>query len=202
MARRLPGSSWPSPSGSGSPCSLPTWPRRWLRDVAKRRPLSLRRARREIQAKRLAEAAPWSSVHPGPKHHTPQGGSGAGRGRRPHPQRRGGHGGHRHGRRERHHRRKRAGDPRKRRRPQRRHRRDARPFRLADRAHHLQSRRDLPGPHDRHGGKRQTAKDAERDRPEHPALGPDDRLPPGLRHACCPSHCTASAQPAKGRRSP
>ena len=52
------------------------------------------------------------------------------------------------GRRKRHHRRKRAGHPRKRRRPQQRHRRHARALRLAGRAHHRQSRRDVSRPHD------------------------------------------------------
>ena len=42
---------------------------------------------------------------------------------------------------------------------------------------HGQSRRDVPRPHDRARRRRRAAEDAERDRAEHPARGPDDRLP-------------------------
>ena len=38
-------------------------------------------------------------------------------------------------------------------------------------------RRDLPRPHDRPGRGRRAAEDAQRDRPDHPAGGPDDHLP-------------------------
>ena len=48
---------------------------------------------------------------------------------------------------------------------------------------HRQPRRDLPGPHDRHGGGRQAPEDTQRDRPDHPAGGHDHRVPAGHRHA-------------------
>ena len=66
--------------------------------------------------------------------------------------------------------------PRKRRRPVRRHRRHARAVGLDQGAHHRGAGLDLPRPHDRAGGRRGTAEDAERDRAEHPARRPDDHL--------------------------
>ena len=62
--------------------------------------------------------------------------------------------------------------------------------------------RDLPGPHDRHGRGRQAAEDAQRDRPEHPAGGPDHHLPAGAAPRCCPSRSTACRRPGRARRSP
>ena len=50
------GSSSGSRSGSGSPCCSPTSPRRWRRAAARPRRRSLRKARRDLQAKRLARA--------------------------------------------------------------------------------------------------------------------------------------------------
>ena len=50
-------------------------------------------------------------------------------------------------------------------------------------ARSLRSRADLPRSHDRAGRRRRAAEDAERDRAQHPAGGPDDRLPAGGRHA-------------------
>ena len=50
-------------------------------------------------------------------------------------------------------------------------------------AGHRQSRRDVPRPDDRAGRRRRAAEDAERDRAEHPAGRPDDRLPARGRHA-------------------
>ena len=105
--------------------------------------------------------------------------SGAGRSRRVHPRRRRGDRGGGLGGRERHHGRERARDPRERGRPQRRHRRHPRALRLADRARHRAAGRDVPGPHDRHGGRGEEAEDPQRDRPQHPAGGAYHHLPDG-----------------------
>ena len=94
---------------------------------------SLRKARRDVQAKRLAEPRSRRAHRAGRRPRAPQGRRRPRRGRRRHPGRRRGHRGRRLGRRERHHRRERAGHPRERRRPQRRHRRHARALRLAHR---------------------------------------------------------------------
>ena len=182
-AKRRPASSWPSRCGCGSPCCSPTspkhgrrprqgpgrmlcaapsatsWPRNWTsRDYGAN----------YAQGRRLQPCATamwcWSR-------------------RRLHPRRRRGDRRRGLGGRERHHRRKRAGDPRNRRRFQLGHRRHAGAVRLAGGAHHRQSRRDLPGPHDRHGGRRQAPEDAQRDRADHPAGGADAHLPAGHRHA-------------------
>ena len=55
--------------------------------------------------------------------------------------------------------------------------------RLARGAHHGQPRRNFPGPHDRHGRRGQTPKNAQRNRPGHPPGRHDDHLPAGLRDA-------------------
>ena len=106
------------------------------------------------------------------------------------------------GGRERHHRRERAGHPRERRRPQRRHRRHARALRLAGGARHGQSRRELSRPHDRAGGRRQAAEDAQRDRAEHPAGRRSRSSSCSCASRCCPSRSTACRRPARARRSP
>jgi K+-transporting ATPase ATPase B chain len=51
--------------------------------------------------------------------------------------------------------------------------------RLDRRARDCESGRDLPGSHDRDGRRCETPQDAERDRADHPAREPDDRLPAG-----------------------
>ncbi len=84
----------------------------------------------------------------------------------------------------------------------RRHRRHAGPVRLADRPRDGQPRRDVPRPHDRHGRRGQAAEDAQRDRPEHPAGGPDDHLPGGLRHAAALLAVQRPAGRPAARRSP
>ncbi len=88
----------------------------------------------------------------------------------------------------RHHRRVRAGHSRIGRRSLGRHRRHARPLRRNQGAHHLQSRRNVPGPHDQDGRGRLAAKDAQRDRAEHSAFGPHDHLPAGRGDAAADGH--------------
>ena len=101
------------------------------------------------------------------------------RGERPHPLRRRDHRGHRLGRRVGHHRRVGPGHPRVRRRPlggHRRHEGALGPHRRADLG---RARPHVPRPDDRPRRGRQPAEDPERDRPDHPARGADDHLPPG-----------------------
>ena len=148
-ARRRRGSSWLCRCGSGSRCCSPTSPRRWPRAGA--------RPRRTPSGRPAATSRPSASATPRTTSEftvvagaeLAQGRRRPGRGRRHHPGRRRGDRGHRLGGRERHHRRERPGDPRERRRPERRDRRHAGALRLAGRPRHGQSRRDLPGPHDR-----------------------------------------------------
>ena len=80
------------------------------------------------------------------------------------------------------HRRIGAGDPRGRRRSIGGHRRHARPVGLDHGARHLESGRDLPRPDDRARRRGPAPEDAERDRAEHPARGPDADLPARRRH--------------------
>ena len=54
-ARRRPASSARSPSGCGSPCCLPTSPRRWPRGGARRRPKRCAARARRRQAKKLRQ---------------------------------------------------------------------------------------------------------------------------------------------------
>ena len=68
------------------------------------------------------------------------------------------------------------------RRPLGRHRRHPGAVRPDHGPHHGQGGRDLPRPHDRPGGGRLPAEDAQRDSAEHPAGGPDHHLPAGHRH--------------------
>ncbi len=51
-----------------------------------------------------------------------------------------------------------------------------------------QPRRNLPRPHDRPGGRRRAAEDAERDRAEHSARRTDDHLPAGGGHVAAVRH--------------
>ena len=51
----------------------------------------------------------------------------------------------------------------------------------------------VPRSHDRAGRRRRAAEDAERDRAEHPAGGPDDHLPAGGRHAAALRHLLGRA---------
>ena len=78
-----------------------------------------------------------------------------------------------------HHRRERAGDPRIRRRPQRGHGRHQGALRPDQDQDHVQPGRDVSRPHDRAGGRRRAAEDAQRDRAEHPDRRPDADLPAG-----------------------
>ncbi len=84
--------------------------------------------------------------------------------------------GHRLHRRVGHHGRVRAGGPRVRRRPQRRHGRHSGAERPDRGAHHLEARRDVRRPHDRPRRGRVASAHAERDRAQHPAGEPHDRL--------------------------
>ena len=81
------------------------------------------------------------------------------------------------------HRRERAGDSRIRRRPQRRHRRHPSAVGSHQDPHHLQSRRNVSGSHDRAGGRRRAPEDAQRNRAEYPDRGLDADLPAGGGHA-------------------
>ena len=117
---------------------------------------------------------------------------------RRHSRRRRGHRRHRDGGRIRHHRRERAGHPRVGRRPQRRDRRHEGALGPDQGPDHVESRRDVPGPHDRAGRRRGAPEDAERDRAEHPDRRPDADLPAGRRHAACRSPPTASASAGAG----
>ncbi len=95
-----------------------------------------------------------------------------------------------------HHRRKRAGYPRIGRRPQRRHRRHQGAIRFHQDPHHLQSGRNLSRSHDRAGGRRAAAEDAQRNRAEHPDRRPDADLPAGRGHTR--SHSRVTAWPSAG----
>ena len=141
-ARRRPGSSARSRSGSGSPCSSPTSPRRWPRAAARPRPRPCAAPARQTPRPRSSAPTPRgaraaSTYDAGPVDRRcaratsflveagdiiPADGEVVD--------------GHRLGGRERRHRRERPGDPRIGRRPQRRHRRHARAVRLAGRARH------------------------------------------------------------------
>ena len=85
------------------------------------------------------------------------------------------------GGRKRHHRRKCAGDPRIRRRLQFSDRRHSGIVGLAGGAHHRQSGRSLFGPHDLHGGKRQAAKNPQRNCLDYLAGGVDLGFSAGYR---------------------
>ena len=81
------------------------------------------------------------------------------------------------------HRRKRARDSRIGRRSQRRDRRHARAVGSDQDPDHFQPRRNVSGPHDRAGGRRGAAEDAQRNRAEHSDRRLDADLPAGRRHA-------------------
>ena len=106
-----------------------------------------------------------------------------GRGGGVHPVRRRDHRGRRVGRRVGDHRRVGAGDPRGRRRSIGGDGRHARAVGSHRRADHRRAWPDLPRSDDRAGRGRRAPEDAERDRPEHPAGRPDDRVPDRRRHA-------------------
>src|SRR5208283_3666391 len=53
---------------------------------------------------------------------------------------------------------------------------------------HVESRRDLSRPHDRAGGRRGAAEDAERDRAQHPARRPDHYFPAGGSYTAAVRH--------------
>ncbi len=61
-----------------------------------------------------------------------------------------------------------------------------------------QPRRDLPRPHDRDGRGREAAEDAERDRAQHPAGGAHDHLPARHRHAAAVLASTACSAAGQG----
>ena len=136
---------------------------------------TLRRQRSETQAKCLtARIGGISSSSPSTgtqgRRRRP------GRSRRHDPLRRRSDRGHGLGQRSGDHGRIGAGHPRVGRRPLRGDRRHASAVRLDPRAHHGCARLDLPRPHDQAGRRRRTAKDAERDRAEHPLDRPDHHL--------------------------
>ena len=138
---------------------------------------SLRGMRKDTWAKKLAEPRHGAAFTPAQGAGPAQGRRRAGRSRRRHPARRRSHRRRGLGRRERHHRRIGAGGARVRRRLLGRDRRHPRAVGLAGGAHRREPGRVLPGPHDRHGGKRQAPEDAQRDRADHPAGGADHRVP-------------------------
>ena len=144
---------------------------------------SLRKARRDLQAKRLARPERIAKYELVSASALRRGRGRAGGGRRLHSGRRHGRRGRGLGERERDHRRERAGHPRERRRSQLGHRRHAGAVGLAHRRGDRQPGRGVPGPHDLAGRRRQAAEDAQRDRARHPAGGDDDHLPAGHRHA-------------------
>ena len=166
-------------SGCGSPWCSPTSPRRSPRAAARPRPRPCAGPRPRPWPGGCAPTAPRRPSRPrscalGDRVVVEAG--------RDHPRRRRRRRGRRQRRRVRHHRRVRAGHPRVRRRPQlghRRHQGAVGPHRRAD---HRQARRELHRPDDRPGRGRLPAEDAERDRAEHPAGQPDDRLPDGDGH--------------------
>ena len=171
-------------SGCGSPCSSPTSPRPWPRAGARPRPTACARARRDVLGQEVSPGPQReASRERGLRRHCSARRRRPGGSRRLHSRRWRGDRGRRLGGRERHHRRKRAGHPRER----------AATAARSPAAHGCSPTgwwcaitanpgRDLPGPHDRHGGRRQAAEDAQRDRPEHPAGGSHDHLPAGRPH--------------------
>ena len=180
-AAAISASSCRSRSGSGSPCSSPTSPRRWPRAAARRRPTRCGRRRPRPSANRERAGRHVRDACRRPRcARATSSGSTAGE---VIPGRRRDHRGRRLGRRERHHRRVGAGHPRVGRRPLGGDRRHEGAVRLDPRAGHGESRRDVPRPDDRARRGRRAAEDAERDRAQHPAGGPDDRLPDRRGHA-------------------
>ncbi len=169
-----------SPSGSGSPCSSPTSPRRWPKAAARRRPTRCARRGPRRVANRLDAGRPHRD---GAGREPPQGRRGDGARRRVHSGRRRDHRRRRVGRRIGDHRRVGAGHPRIGRRSLGGHRRHARHLGLDQGARHLRPRPHLPRSHDRARRGRRAAEDAERDRAEHPAGGADAGVPAGRRDA-------------------
>ena len=119
------------------------------------------------------------------------------RGRRGDPRRRRRDRGRRLGRRVGDHRRVRARDPRVRRRPLGRHRRHQAALRPARDRGHPGAGAVVPRPHDRARRGRRAAQDAERDRAQHPARGPDDHLPRRGRDAQARSRSTRAPRPRR-----
>ena len=70
--------------------------------------------------------------------------------------------------------------------------------RLAHRPRHGQPRRDFLGPHDRHGRRGQTAKNAQRNRPGHPPGRHDDHLSAWFASPCCRFRCLACEAAGRG----
>ncbi len=141
---------------------------------------TLRKARSETMANRLAAER---SDREGAQLQAARGRYGARVRRGVHSGRWRNHRRRRFGRRVGHHRRIRSGHSRSGRRPLRGHRRHARAFRPDQSQDHVQSRRNISRSHDRAGGRRGAAEDAERDRAEHSACRTDHHLPAGGRHA-------------------
>ena len=169
-----------SRSGSGSPCCSPTSPRRWPRGAARRRPTRCAAARTETVGN---AAAPDGTVETVPAPSLRKGDVVLVTAGEFIPGRRRDHRGRRVGGRVGDHRRVGAGHPRVGRRPLRRDRRHAGAVRLDQGPRHRRSRPHVPRPDDRARRGRRAAEDAQRDRAQHPAGRPDDRLPARRRHA-------------------
>src|ERR1039457_3148130 len=69
-----------------------------------------------------------------------------------------------------------------------RHRRNARALGPDQSESDIESRRNLPRSHDRPGGRRRAAEDAQRDRPEHSFGWPDDHFSAGCDHLATVRH--------------
>ena len=172
-------SSCRSRCGCGPRCCSPTSPRRWPKGAARRRPT--RCARPRPRPSRIGSCN--GADGDGAGRVAAQGRRRHGARRRVHPGRRRDHRRRRVGRRIGDHRRVRAGHSRGRRRSLGGHRRHARAVGLDQGPGHRRPGPDVPRSHDRAGRRRRAAEDAERDRAQHPAGRPDDRLPDGGRHA-------------------
>ena len=178
--QKLPSASRPTASspassrcGCGSPCSSRTSPKQWRRDEARRRPTRCaRRGRRRSLAFAMPTARSARSRRTtctvGDECVVPAGELIPGDGEVIE--------GHCVGRRVGDHGRVGAGHPRVGWRPFGRDRRDPRALRRDHRADHVEAGGDVPRPHDRVRRRRVAPEDAERDRAEHPARGPDDHL--------------------------
>ena len=170
-----PASPSRSRSGCGSRCCSPISPKPWRRAAARPRPTRCARPRPKPPPGALMQRQTGDRRG----HATARRRRGAGGAGRDHPRRWRRDRRHRQRGRIGHHRRERAGHPRIGRRPQRRHRRHQGALRLDQGEDHLQPGRDVPGPHDRPGGRRGAAEDAQRNRPQYRDRRPDAGLPAG-----------------------
>ena len=184
--------------GCGSRCCSPISPKPWRKAAAKPRPTRCARPRRKprragcLNGSGKTETVAATQLRAGDVVLVEAG--------RDHPRRRRRDRRHRQRGRIGHHRRERAGDPRIGRRPQRRHRRHQGALRLDQGEDHLQPGRDVPGSHDRPGGRRGAAEDAQRNRPQHRDRRPDAGLPAGGGDAAAFRHLQRRGQRQRQRR--